>query len=142
MVCRWSLGPGGDGYGMYTARESRARTAVSGGQAGLQGGGRMGRAGGQAERWQVATVAEVATVAMVVVVAAAAGAHRGSPVANPDRVETLRDDDGWAAVVEELVHLHRRSGGCTVVEWSWGVGGSVGSGRRLGLVGWRRCAPG
>ena len=64
----------------------------------------------------MATVAEVATVAMVVVVAAAAGAHRGSPVANPDRVETLRDDDGWAAVVEVLVHLHRRRGGCTVVE--------------------------
>ena len=48
MVCRWSLGPGGDGDGMYTARESRARTTVSGGQAGLQGGGGMGRAGGQA----------------------------------------------------------------------------------------------
>jgi len=90
----------------------------------------MGRAGGQVEGWQVATVAEVATVAMVVVVAAAAGAHRGSPVANPDRVETLRDDDGWAAVVEELVHLH--AGG--VVDWLYSGRVVVGC-RGVGRVG-------
>ena len=42
---------------------------------------------------------------------AAVAAHRGSVIADHNRIETLRDDDRRAAVIEVFVHLHRKTVG-------------------------------
>ena len=82
-------------------------------QARQRGVGR--RAGRRAVSGAVA-VAMAVTVTVAVVAVVAAAAHRCSPVANYDRVETLRDDDRRAAIIEVLVHLHHRRTGCGVTE--------------------------